>query len=150
MPQLPLFAGGRSFGGRMTSQAQAASPLPGVRGLAFLAFPLHPSGRPSDERANHLFDVRIPLLFLQGTRDTLAELALLQPLVDRLGPLAALKLFADADHSFHVPARTGRKAPDIRRELLDALAEWIDTVTARRSVGAKCRGDRQSLRSPAR
>jgi predicted alpha/beta-hydrolase family hydrolase len=131
VPRLPLIAGGRSFGGRMTSQAQAAAPLPRVLGLAFLAFPLHPAGRPSDERGKHLFDVQIPLLFLQGTRDALADLALLQPLVERLGKRATLKLFEDADHSFHVPARTGRKDADVRREIMDALAAWIDQVIAR-------------------
>ncbi len=127
-PGLPLIAGGRSFGGRMTSQAQAASPLPDVRGIAFLAFPLHPAKRPSDERAEHLFDVRIPMLFLQGTRDELADLGKLQPLVERLGERATLRLFQDADHAFHVPARTGRKDSDIRREVLDALAAWVETV----------------------
>jgi len=129
-PALPLIAGGRSFGGRMTSQAQALSPLPGVRGLAFLGFPLHPAKRPSDERAQHLADVKIPMLFLQGTRDALAELDKLRPVVERLGTSATLALFQDADHSFHVPAKTGRKDPDVRREILDALAAWIDqTVT---------------------
>ena len=129
VPDLPLVAGGKSFGGRMTSQAQAASALAGVRGLAFLGFPLHPAGRPSDERGGHLFDVQIPMLFLQGTRDALADLALLQPLIDRLGKRATLRLFGDADHSFHVPARTGRKDPEVRREMLDALAAWVETVT---------------------
>jgi predicted alpha/beta-hydrolase family hydrolase len=129
--KLPLIAGGRSFGGRMTSQAQAKSPLPGVRGLAFLGFPLHLAGKPSDERAEHLFDVKIPMLFLQGTRDALAELPLLQPLVDRLGKHATLKLFEDADHSFHVPAKTGRKDAEVRREMLDALAAWSRTFAAR-------------------
>jgi len=128
---LPLFAGGKSFGGRMTSQAQAASPLPRVRGLVFLGFPLHPPGQPSDERAKHLFDVEIPMLFLQGTRDDFAKVELLDPLRDRLGAKATLKWFQDADHSFHVPARTGRKDPEVRRELLDALTEWIDTVISR-------------------
>ena len=131
VPKLPLVAGGKSFGGRMTSQAQAATALPGVRGLAFLGFPLHPAGKPSDERATHLFDAQIPMLFLQGTRDALADLTLLQPLVDRLGKRATLKLFPDADHSFHVPARTGRKDPEVRREMLDALAAWIDAIVAR-------------------
>jgi predicted alpha/beta-hydrolase family hydrolase len=126
VPELPLFAGGKSFGGRMTSQAQAESPLPGVRGLVFLGFPLHPAGRPSDERGKHLFEVQIPMLFLQGTRDDLATLELLEPLCKQLGPRATLKLFADADHSFHVPARTGRKDSDVRAELLDVLVEWID------------------------
>jgi predicted alpha/beta-hydrolase family hydrolase len=128
MPDLPLIAGGRSFGGRMTSQAQAAAPLPNVRGLAFVAFPLHPAGRPSDDRAAHLFDVTVPMLFLQGTRDALAELRLLRPLIERLGARATLRLFEDADHSFHVPARTGRKDADVRRDILDALAAWVDTL----------------------
>jgi hypothetical protein len=127
-PTLALFAGGKSFGGRMTSQAQAASPLPGVRGLVFLGFPLHAAGKPSDERAKHLFDVRIPMLFLQGTRDDLADLQLLEPLVDKLGARATLERFQDADHSFHVPARSGRKDPEVRAEVLDALADWIDAV----------------------
>ena len=125
---LPLIAGGKSFGGRMTSQAQAASPSPGVRGIAFLGFPLHAAGRPSDERGKHLFDVQIPMLFLQGTRDQLAELTLMQRLVEQLGTRATLKLYADADHSFHVPARTGRKDADVKAEMLDALAGWIDAV----------------------
>ena len=124
-PGLPLIAGGKSFGGRMTSQAQAAAPLPGVRGLAFLGFPLHAPGKPSDERGKHLFDVQVPMLFLQGARDDLADLALLQPLVTKLGPRATLKLFPDADHSFHVPARTGRKDAEVMQEVLDALAVWI-------------------------
>ena len=124
-PGMPLFAGGKSFGGRMSSQAQAESPLPGVRGIAFLGFPLHPPGRPSDERGKHLFDVDIPMLFLQGSRDELAELELLRPLVVRLGARAVLKVFADADHSFHVPARSGRKDAEVRAELLDVLADWI-------------------------
>lgn len=126
---LPLIAGGRSFGGRMTSQAEARSALPGVRGLAFLGFPLHPAARPSEERAAHLFDVQIPMLFLQGTRDALAELSLLQPLVKRLGRRATLTLFEDADHSFHVPAKTGRKDAEIRRNVLDALAAWARAIT---------------------
>jgi predicted alpha/beta-hydrolase family hydrolase len=128
-PDLPLFAGGKSFGGRMTSQAQAASPLPGVRGLVFLGFPLHPANRPSDERGRHLFEVRIPMLFLQGTRDALADLALLRPLSWRLGPGATLRPFEDADHSFHVPARTGRTDAQVRGEVLDALAAWIGATT---------------------
>jgi hypothetical protein len=123
--QVPLFAGGRSFGGRMTSQAQALAPLPGVRGLVFFAFPLHPAGKPSDERAKHLSDVAIPMLFLQGTKDTLAELDLLQPLVTRLGQRATLVLSADADHSFHAPARTGRKDAEVLTELLDIAAAWM-------------------------
>ncbi len=131
VPKLPLFAGGKSFGGRMTSQAQAMSPLPGVRGLVFLGFPLHPAGRPSDERGTHLFAVRIPMLFLQGTRDQLADLRLLQALTERLGTRATLRLFEDADHSFHAPARTGRKDAEIMVELLDALTGWIDQAILR-------------------
>jgi predicted alpha/beta-hydrolase family hydrolase len=130
LPEFALVAGGKSFGGRMTSQAQAAAPLPGVRGVAFLGFPLHPAGKPSDERARHLFDVRVPMLFLQGTRDALADLALLRPVIERLGDRASLSVFDDADHSFHVPARSGRRDADVRRELLDALAAWILTVGA--------------------
>jgi predicted alpha/beta-hydrolase family hydrolase len=123
-PSLPLFAGGRSFGGRMASQAQAAAPLPGVRGLIFLGFPLHPAGKPSDTRAEHLFQVHVPMLFLQGTQDELAHLGLLEPLVQRLGERATLILFEHADHSFHVPARSGRKDPEVRAEMLRALAQW--------------------------
>ena len=125
-PKLPLIAGGRSFGGRMTSQAQAIEPLPGVKGLAFLGFPLHPAGKPSVERAAHLGKVKIPMLFLQGTRDELAQLELLQPIIDGLGARATLKLLQDADHSFHVPARTGRKDAQVRAEMLDALATWVE------------------------
>ena len=128
VPDLPLIAGGKSFGGRMTSQAQAESPLPGVRGIAFLGFPLHALGRPSDERGEHLFGVQIPMLFLQGSRDSLADLKLLRPLVKRLGARAALEVFADADHSFHVPARTKRTDAEVRSEMLDALAAWIDSI----------------------
>ncbi len=130
-PALALVAGGKSFGGRMTSQAQAASPLPGVQGLVFLGFPLHPAGRPSDERAEHLLDVQVPMLFLQGTRDALADLALLAPVTQRLGKRASLRLVQDADHSFHVPARSGRKDADVRREMLDALAAWTLSVISR-------------------
>ena len=110
----------------MTSQAQAASPLPGVRGLVFLGFPLHPPGQPSDERAKHLFDVQVPMLFLQGTRDDFANLQLIEPLGKQLGARATLKLFQEADHSFHVPARTGRKDAQVRAEMLDALATWVE------------------------
>jgi predicted alpha/beta-hydrolase family hydrolase len=124
MPELDLFAGGKSFGGRMTSQAQAASPLPVVRGLIFLGFPLHPAGKPSDERAAHLLEVHIPMLFLQGTRDELADLSLLKAVTARLGSPATLKLFDEADHSFHVPARTGRKDTEVMAAVADALAEW--------------------------
>jgi predicted alpha/beta-hydrolase family hydrolase len=122
---MPLFAGGRSYGGRMTSQAQALSPLPSVRGLVFFAFPLHPAGKPSVARADHLGEVDVPMLFLQGTQDELAELDLLQPVVDALGSRAKLILAQDADHAFHVPARTGRKDAAVLSELLDAAAAWM-------------------------
>jgi predicted alpha/beta-hydrolase family hydrolase len=126
MPDVPLFAGGKSFGGRMTSQAQAASPLPGVRGLIFVGFPLHLAKKPSDSRAAHLTDVKIPMLFLQGTRDELATLELLEPVVQRLGSRATLHLLQEADHSFHVRASSGRRDPDVRRELILALVQWLD------------------------
>ena len=109
----------------MTSQAQAAAPLPGVRGLVFVGFPLHPAGKPADERGAHLADVQVPMLFLQGTRDELADLALLEPLVARLGPRATLCRYADADHAFHVPAKSGRKDADVRAEVADALTAWM-------------------------
>jgi predicted alpha/beta-hydrolase family hydrolase len=125
---LPLFAGGKSFGGRMTSQAQAIKPLAGVRGLVFLAFPLHPAGKPSSERAKHLADIKIPMLFLQGTRDALAELELLEPVVTQLGSLATLHLVKDADHSFHVLARSGRNDHEVLDEVLDAFATWMDSI----------------------
>jgi len=128
LPKLDLFAGGKSFGGRMTSQAQALAPLAGVRGLAFLGFPLHPAGQPSRERAKHLFEVRIPMLFLQGTRDALAVLEELEPVCRELGAHAALRLFEDADHNLHVPARTGKKDPQLRAELLDTLSAWMAEV----------------------
>jgi uncharacterized protein len=123
-PALPLIAGGKSFGGRMTSQAQALGALPGVLGLAFLGFPLHPAKKPSDTRAKHLYDVNIPMLFLQGTRDELASLDLLQALVRKLGSRATLHLAEGADHSFHVPVRSGRKDAEVRGELLRAFSEW--------------------------
>jgi predicted alpha/beta-hydrolase family hydrolase len=123
--ELPLFAGGRSFGGRMTSQAQAAQPLADVSGLVFFAFPLHPAGKPSTSRADHLGDVDIPMLFLQGTRDALAELHLLQPTVSSLAARATLILVDEADHSFHVPAKTGRTDAAVLNEVLDAAADWM-------------------------
>jgi predicted alpha/beta-hydrolase family hydrolase len=123
-----LIAGGKSYGGRMTSQAQAEQPMPGVRGLVFLGFPLHAPGQPSDERAAHLSSVKVPMLFLQGTRDDFADLDYLKPLVKRVGSRATLKLFDDADHSFHVPAKSGRTDAEVMTELLDALSAWIDTI----------------------
>jgi predicted alpha/beta-hydrolase family hydrolase len=125
LPGLPLWAGGKSFGGRMTSQAQAATPLPGVRGLVFVGFPLHPPGQPSDERAQHLGDVAVPMLFLQGTRDELADLDLIRALADRLGARATLHVLEHADHSFHVLARSGRKDAEVLAELLDTTAAWM-------------------------
>ena len=129
LPGLPLIAGGKSFGGRMTSQAQAKASLEGVRGLAFLGFPLHPVGRPSQDRVEHLFDIQIPMLFLQGTRDKLASLDQLESLCEKLGKRATLRLFVDADHSFHVPARTGRKDGQMLGDVLDALGVWLDSVS---------------------
>jgi predicted alpha/beta-hydrolase family hydrolase len=124
-PEQALLAGGKSFGGRMTSQAQAASPLPGVRGLVFFAFPLHPAGKQGDERAKHLSQVKLPMLFLQGENDALASLDLLRPVVAKLGERATLRLFADADHSFHVPAKTGKKDEAVLAQILDAAAVWM-------------------------
>jgi predicted alpha/beta-hydrolase family hydrolase len=128
VPELPLIAGGRSFGGRMASQAQAASALAGVRGLAFLGFPLHPAKRPSEDRANHLFEIDIPMLFLQGTRDDLADLQLLRSVCDQLGDRATLRLFEDADHGFHVRARSGRTDAQIRADIADSVAGWIGSL----------------------
>jgi predicted alpha/beta-hydrolase family hydrolase len=128
LPRLPLIAGGKSFGGRMTSQAQANEPLEGVRGLAFLGFPLHPAGRPSQDRAKHLFDIQIPMLFLQGARDTLASLDELRPVCKKLGERATLKVFADADHSFHAPVRSGWSDMQIFAEVMDALSDWLNSV----------------------
>jgi predicted alpha/beta-hydrolase family hydrolase len=124
-PGLALIAGGKSFGGRMTSQAHAITPLAGVHGLAFLGFPLHPAGKPSDTRAKHLSDIHIPLLFVQGTRDKLAELPLLASLVNRLGAPASLHLVQEADHSFHVLVRSGRTDRDVMSEIIATLSAWI-------------------------
>jgi uncharacterized protein len=109
----------------MTSQAQAIAALPNVRGLIFVGFPLHPAGKPADDRARHLADVDIPMLFLQGTRDALADMALMQPVVQRLGSRASLETFADADHSFHVPAKSGRKDAQVLEDLAERTAQWI-------------------------
>lgn len=129
-PSLPLIAGGKSFGGRMTSQAQAANPLPEVHGLAFLGFPLHPPKQPSDARGEHLSRVEIPMLFLQGARDEFAEPALLNALIERLGSRATLCLLPDADHSFHVPARAAVTQSNINARMLDALDAWVDASIA--------------------
>jgi len=123
-PELPVVAGGKSFGGRMTSTAQAEQPLPGVRGLVFLGFPLHPPGRRGDARAEHLAQVEIPMLFLQGTRDDFADLQLLRPVVKRLGERATLHLVEGGDHSFHMLKRSGRADAAIMDEIADAIVEW--------------------------
>jgi predicted alpha/beta-hydrolase family hydrolase len=128
MDGLPLFAGGRSFGGRMTSQAQALEPLPGVRGLVFFAFPLHPAGKPSVSRADHLANIAIPMLFLQGSNDALAQLDLLKQTVAGLQGRATLDLIADADHSFHVPARSGRNDPEVMAAALATAAKWMPSL----------------------
>jgi uncharacterized protein len=120
-----LYAGGKSFGGRMSSQAQALAPLPGVQGLVFLGFPLHPEGKPSSERGEHLRQVQVPMLFVQGTRDGLAEFPRIEALTAELGPLATLLPIAEGDHSFHVLARSGRKNPEVMQEVLDGLAAWM-------------------------
>ena len=127
-PRLPLLAGGKSFGGRMTSQAQAAEPLPGVRGLVFVGFPLHPAGKPSKERAKHLDDVRVPMLFLQGTRDALAQMPFVEEVVAHLGKRATLERFDSADHSFHVRASAGRTDAAVLAELADAIRDWASEV----------------------
>jgi uncharacterized protein len=125
LPGVPLFAGGKSFGGRMTSQAQAAQPLPHVRGIVFVGFPLHPPGQPSIERASHLAAVDLPMLFLQGTRDELAQLDLIRQATAKLGPRATLHVVEGADHSFHVLVRSGRNDAQVREELLDVMAGWM-------------------------
>lgn len=125
VPDLPIFAGGRSFGGRMTSQTQSETPLPGVRGLAFLGFPLHPAGKPGIERAEHLSRVQVPMLFVSGDRDALAELDLLRPVVDGLGKRATLHLVAHADHSFKTAAKSGRTSAEAEAEAVDVLSDWM-------------------------
>jgi predicted alpha/beta-hydrolase family hydrolase len=127
-PGLPLLAGGRSFGGRMTSQAQALTPLPHVLGLVFYAFPLHPSGHPGDERARHLSQVSIPMLFLQGDRDALAQIDCLEPVVRRLAPRATLRLIAGADHAFELPARSARSAVEVQAELALRVRDWLQSL----------------------
>ena len=127
-PDLPLFAGGRSFGGRMTSQAQAIEPLPGVRGLAFLGFPLHPAGKPGIERTEHLSRIDVPMLFVSGERDALAQMELLTPVVTSLGDRATFHVVASADHSLKVPAKSGRTPADAEAEALDAMAEWMNAL----------------------
>jgi hypothetical protein len=130
LPGVALFAGGKSFGGRMTSQAQATAPLDGVRGLIFVGFPLHPAGKPSSERARHLNEINLPMLFLQGTRDALADMALMKACTDSLGDRASLHVVEGADHSFHVLARSGRSDAEAIEELAQTIAGWIDVVSA--------------------
>ena len=125
-PGVPIIAGGKSFGGRMTSQAQSSQPMPGVRGLVFLGFPLHPPGRPGISRAEHLTSVDVPMLFLQGTRDEFATLDLLRGVVQPLGSRATLHLIEEGDHSFKVPKRTGKTERDILEELATTIQQWAD------------------------
>jgi predicted alpha/beta-hydrolase family hydrolase len=132
LPGVPLVAGGKSFGGRMTSQAEAATTL-GVAGLVFLGFPLHAAGQPSDDRAAHLADIRVRMLFVQGTRDALADLTLMRGLAKALGRRAALHVVDDADHSFHVPARSGRTDEQVRGAFLDAVVAWIDDLATQKA-----------------
>jgi predicted alpha/beta-hydrolase family hydrolase len=135
LTDLPLFAGGKSFGGRMTSQAHASSPLPHVQGLVFLGFPLHPAGNPSQSRGDHLNGIQLPMLYLQGTRDALAETSQIRSLCEALGPRASLLWLQDADHSFHVRARSGRTDEDIRREMLNAIATWMGRISMQEKSG---------------
>jgi predicted alpha/beta-hydrolase family hydrolase len=128
MKGIPLLAGGRSFGGRMTSQAQAIAPLPGIRGLAFFGFPLHLAKQPADSRAAHLDQVKIPMLFLQGSRDDLADLSLLRPLIARMQPRATLEVLEHADHSFNVLMRSGRTHAEVREQMLDAFVSWAEKL----------------------
>ncbi len=130
MPALPLVAGGKSFGGRMTSQAQADRPMAGVCGLVFLGFPLHAARKPSVDRAGHLAQIHVPILFVQGTRDALADMGLLTPTLERLAPRVTLMPVPEADHSFHVPARSGRTDHEVLGSILDDVAQWIGQVLA--------------------
>lgn len=129
LPGVPLFAGGKSFGARMTSQAQAEAPLPGVRGLVFVGFPLHPAGQPGTKRAAHLAQVGVPMLFLQGTRDALADLALVRSVVEPLKARATLHVVEGADHAFHVLVRSGRTDREVLEELARTIADWISRTS---------------------
>jgi len=131
LPRLPLIAGGKSFGGRMTSQAQSAAPLPGVVGLLFFGFPLHPAGKPSIDRAEHLARVKVPMLFVQGTRDELADAGLIEPTVEALRDSATLHWVPEGDHSLHVPARSGRSDAQVLSTALDAARRWIERIVER-------------------
>ncbi len=129
-PDLPLFAGGKSYGGRMTSGAEAEEHLGGIRGLAFFGFPLHPPGKPSIERGAHLAATAVPLLFLQGTNDSFADNALIEGVVEGLKPRARLVRFEGADHSFHVPKSSGTTDSAVMAEMLDSVSAWIDEIAA--------------------
>jgi predicted alpha/beta-hydrolase family hydrolase len=131
MPRLPLLAGGKSFGARMTSQAQSASPLPRVAGLLFFGFPLHPAGKPSIDRAQHLAGIKVPMLFVQGTRDELADVGLIEPTVEALRGRATLHWVSDGDHSLHVPARSGRSDAQALAAALDAVRDWVERILER-------------------
>jgi predicted alpha/beta-hydrolase family hydrolase len=126
---LPLFAGGKSMGGRMTSVAAAKKPLPNVRGLVFFGFPLHAAGKPSDERGRHLMELQTPMLFLQGSRDTLSDLTLLRRLCARIGKRAELFLIEGGDHSFHMLKSGGRSDTQVRQEIADKTANWMGSLT---------------------
>ena len=134
-PKLPLIAGGKSFGGRMTSQAQSASPLPGVVGLLFFGFPLHPAGKPSIDRAQHLAGVKVPMLFVQGTRDELADAGLIEPTVEALRSTATLHWVPEGNHSLHVPAKSGRTDEQVLNTALDAARDWIERIIERSLQG---------------
>jgi uncharacterized protein len=136
-PGLPLLAGGKSMGGRMTSQAAAERPLEGVRGLVFLGFPLHPPGRPGKKRADHLAKVTVPMLFLQGTRDTLADLKLLRPICAKLGPQATLHIVETADHSFHVLKSSGKSDTEVLRELAETVVSWTEGLEEMQTMPAQ-------------
>jgi uncharacterized protein len=131
LPRLPLIAGGKSFGGRMTSQAQAASPLPGVVGLLFFGFPLHKAGKPSIDRAQHLAAIKVPMLFVQGTRDVLADASLIEPTIEALRGTATLHWVPEGDHSLHVPAKSGRNDTEVLNAALDAARDWVERILER-------------------
>jgi predicted alpha/beta-hydrolase family hydrolase len=133
VPELPLFAGGKSYGGRMSSQASAETSLPKVRGLVFFGFPLHPPDQPSTKRAEHLARVKLPMLFLQGTRDKLADLSLLRPICAKLGSRATLHIIETGDHSFHVLKSSGKTNADVMRELARTVAEWTQKIIRQES-----------------
>jgi predicted alpha/beta-hydrolase family hydrolase len=136
-PGLPLLAGGKSMGGRMTSQAAAQHPLEGVRGLVFFGFPLHPPSRPGTKRADHLRKVSVPMLFMQGTRDTFADLKLLRPVCAKLGSQATLHVIEKADHSFHILKSSGRSDAEVLRELAETAVSWAEAIDETQSKFAQ-------------